>query len=39
MLNHQHMLQTYPGADGLKTGYIEASGYNWSRPRCAGTCA
>ena len=22
------MLQTYPGADGLKTGYIEASGYN-----------
>ncbi len=28
ILNHQHMLQTYPGADGLKTGYIEASGYN-----------
>ena len=27
-LNHQHMLQTYPGADGLKTGYIQASGYN-----------
>ncbi len=22
------LLQTYPGADGLKTGYIEASGYN-----------
>ena len=28
VLNHQRMLQTYPGADGLKTGYIEASGYN-----------
>ena len=26
--SHQHMLETYPGADGLKTGYIEASGYN-----------
>lgn len=26
--NHQRMLQTYPGADGLKTGYIDASGYN-----------
>jgi D-alanyl-D-alanine carboxypeptidase len=26
--NHDHMLQTYPGADGLKTGYIEASGCN-----------
>ncbi len=28
ILNHQHMLQTYPGADGLKTGYIDASGFN-----------
>ncbi len=28
VLNHQRMLQTYPGADGLKTGWIEASGYN-----------
>ena len=28
ILSHQRMLQTYPGADGLKTGYIEASGYN-----------
>ena len=28
VLNHQRMLQNYPGADGLKTGYIEASGYN-----------
>ena len=26
--NHDHMLQTYPGADGLKTGYIDASGCN-----------
>ena len=26
--NHDHMLQSYPGADGLKTGYIEASGCN-----------
>jgi len=28
VMNHQHLLQTYPGADGLKTGYIQASGYN-----------
>ena len=26
--NHQHLLETYPGADGLKTGYIRDSGYN-----------
>lgn len=26
--NHQSMLRTYAGADGLKTGYTEASGYN-----------
>ncbi len=26
--NHDHMLQSYPGADGIKTGYIEASGHN-----------
>ncbi len=26
--NHDHMLQTYPGADGIKTGYVEASGFN-----------
>ena len=26
--NHNHMLETYPGADGLKTGYIKASGCN-----------
>jgi len=28
IFNHDHMLQTYPGADGLKTGYTEASGHN-----------
>lgn len=26
--NHDHMLQTYPGADGLKTGYTQAAGCN-----------
>lgn len=26
--SHQHMLETYAGADGLKTGYIRDSGYN-----------
>ncbi len=26
--NHDRMLQTYPGADGMKTGYIEAAGHN-----------
>ena len=26
--NHDHLLQSYPGADGIKTGYIEASGFN-----------
>jgi D-alanyl-D-alanine carboxypeptidase len=28
ILNHDHMLQSYPGADGIKTGYVEASGHN-----------
>jgi D-alanyl-D-alanine carboxypeptidase len=28
IFNHDRMLQTYPGADGLKTGYIEAAGHN-----------
>ena len=28
IFNHDHMLRTYPGADGLKTGYTEASGHN-----------
>jgi D-alanyl-D-alanine carboxypeptidase len=26
--NHDRMLQSYPGADGMKTGYTEASGHN-----------
>ncbi len=26
--NHNHLLQTYEGADGIKTGYIRASGFN-----------
>jgi D-alanyl-D-alanine carboxypeptidase len=26
--NHNHMLGWYPGADGIKTGYIRASGFN-----------
>lgn len=26
--NHNELLRTYPGADGFKTGYIRASGYN-----------
>jgi D-alanyl-D-alanine carboxypeptidase len=28
ILNHDRLLQTYPGADGIKTGYTEASGFN-----------
>lgn len=28
IFNHDNMLRTYPGADGLKTGYTVASGYN-----------
>jgi D-alanyl-D-alanine carboxypeptidase len=28
IMNHDHLLQTYPGADGIKTGYTEASGFN-----------
>lgn len=28
IFNHDHMLQSYPGADGLKTGYTDASGHN-----------
>jgi len=27
-ITHNHAVETYPGADGLKTGYIRASGYN-----------
>lgn len=26
--NHNHLLRSYTGADGMKTGYIRASGYN-----------
>ncbi len=26
--NHNRLMDTYPGMDGLKTGYIQASGYN-----------
>jgi D-alanyl-D-alanine carboxypeptidase len=26
--NHNHLLDSYPGADGIKTGYINASGFN-----------
>jgi D-alanyl-D-alanine carboxypeptidase len=28
IFNHDNMLRTYPGADGLKTGYTQASGHN-----------
>ena len=28
IFNHDRMLQTYPGADGIKTGYFDASGHN-----------
>ncbi|HVZ07249.1 D-alanyl-D-alanine carboxypeptidase family protein [Rhodopila sp.] len=28
IFNHDNMLRTYPGADGLKTGYTVASGHN-----------
>lgn len=28
ILNHDHMLERYPGADGLKTGYIQTAGFN-----------
>ena len=26
--NHNNLLDAYPGADGMKTGYIDSSGYN-----------
>lgn len=26
--NHNHLMETYPGMDGLKTGYIVPSGFN-----------
>lgn len=26
--NHNHLLKSYPGADGIKTGFVNASGFN-----------
>lgn len=26
--NHNHLLETYPGTDGIKTGFINSSGFN-----------
>lgn len=26
--NHNHLMERYPGMDGIKTGYIESSGFN-----------
>jgi D-alanyl-D-alanine carboxypeptidase len=28
VLNHDNMLRTYPGADGMKTGFTDAAGHN-----------
>jgi D-alanyl-D-alanine carboxypeptidase len=28
IFNHDHLLERYPGTDGIKTGYVEASGFN-----------
>src|SRR6185312_8171313 len=28
IMNHDNLLRSYPGADGLKTGYTVASGHN-----------
>jgi D-alanyl-D-alanine carboxypeptidase len=28
IMSHDNMLRTYPGADGMKTGYTEAAGHN-----------
>jgi D-alanyl-D-alanine carboxypeptidase len=28
IIGHDHLLDWYPGADGIKTGYIRASGFN-----------
>lgn len=27
-INHNHLMQSYQGMDGIKTGYVHASGYN-----------
>ena len=26
--NHNHLMESYPGMDGIKTGYIQSSGFN-----------
>lgn len=26
--NHNHLMESYPGMDGIKTGYVQASGFN-----------
>jgi D-alanyl-D-alanine carboxypeptidase len=26
--NHNHLMETYPGMDGIKTGFVNASGFN-----------
>ncbi len=26
--NHNHLMESYPGMDGIKTGYVNASGFN-----------
>lgn len=26
--NHNHLLETYPGTDGIKTGFVNSSGFN-----------
>lgn len=28
LTNHNHLMNSYPGMDGIKTGYINASGFN-----------
>ncbi len=28
MRNHNHLMEWYPGLDGIKTGYVNASGFN-----------
>ncbi len=28
LFNHDHLLKSYPGADGMKTGYTNAAGHN-----------
>src|SRR5207248_3353390 len=33
MRNHNHMMEWYPGLDGIKTGYVNASGFNLAASR------